>query len=170
MLSKITGHWTVCVTDYADPSQRNVLITGPLWGKFTGYRSLVTAGFPAQRASDGKKVSIWWCHHVFYMSYLMWPMKSWKEPTHLSYVNSLRTSDIFKAWFPLYFGQWVVMWNYLIYMLSSHTLMLLSWLGPYSQRLIYYLIVHDVGNILGLILWSPGPLWWLINLSDSVTL
>ena len=52
---------TVGSTAYADPHQRNikVCITGPLYGEFTGDRSI-----PEQRASNGEKASIWWHYHI----------------------------------------------------------------------------------------------------------
>ena len=73
MASQITSLTVVYSTVYSDADQRNIKAPRhwPLCGEFTG-----TGEFPAQRASYAENVSIWWRHHVLFISnvyaYITW--------------------------------------------------------------------------------------------------
>ena len=62
MASQITSHMIVYSTVYSRPRSKRISklrVTGLCAGN-----SPVTGEFPAQRASNAEKVSIWWRHHA----------------------------------------------------------------------------------------------------------
>ena len=61
MASQITSVSIVCSTIGTAPDQRKYQSSASL--NFCAGNSPVTGDFPAQKASNAKNASIWWCHH-----------------------------------------------------------------------------------------------------------
>ena len=85
IVSQITSLTIVFSTVYSEQIKENIKAPRhwPLCGEFTGISE-----FPAQRASNGENVSIWWRHHVIIYPSLPGQCRSarcpWKRPSRLT--------------------------------------------------------------------------------------